>query len=58
MTLVGFGVFELRNCKEREGRSPKTGEKMVIPATRVPAFSARKQFKQAVVDSEAEEEAA
>ncbi|MEO1208598.1 MAG: HU family DNA-binding protein [Cyanobacteria bacterium J06638_20] len=48
VTLVGFGSFERRDRKEREGRNPKTGETMVIPATKVPAFSAGKQFKQLV----------
>ncbi|MEG4270210.1 HU family DNA-binding protein, partial [Microcoleus sp. Pol12A4] len=37
VTLVGFGSFEARERKEREGRNPKTGEKMDIPATVVPA---------------------
>ena len=36
----------------------QTGEKMEIPATRVPAFQAVKQFKQAVVDKRLEAEAA
>ncbi|NER79687.1 MAG: HU family DNA-binding protein [Leptolyngbya sp. SIO1D8] len=45
VTLVGFGSFECRDRKEREGRNPKTGETMTIPATKVPAFSAGKQFK-------------
>ncbi|MBF2033916.1 MAG: HU family DNA-binding protein [Leptolyngbyaceae cyanobacterium T60_A2020_046] len=48
VTLVGFGSFEPRERKEREGRNPKTGETMVIPATVVPAFSAGKQFKEMV----------
>ncbi|MEG4047808.1 HU family DNA-binding protein [Microcoleus sp. Pol17_C1] len=48
VTLVGFGSFESRARKEREGRNPKTGEKMEIPATTVPAFSAGKLFKDAV----------
>ncbi|MBE7384410.1 MAG: HU family DNA-binding protein [Leptolyngbya sp. SIO1E4] len=46
VTLVGFGSFERRDRKEREGRNPRTGETMVIPATKVPAFSAGKQFKE------------
>ena len=41
VTLVGFGSFERRERKEREGRNPKTGDTMVIPATKVPAFSTR-----------------
>jgi DNA-binding protein HU-beta len=48
VTLVGFGSFEARDRKAREGRNPKTGEKMEIPATKVPAFSAGKQFKDLV----------
>lgn len=48
VTLVGFGSFEKRGRKEREGRNPKTGETMTIAATTVPAFSAGKLFKDKV----------
>ncbi len=48
VTLVGFGSFEKRDRKEREGRNPKTGEAITIAATSVPAFSAGKQFKEKV----------
>ncbi len=48
VTLVGFGSFESRARKAREGRNPKTGDKMEIPATTVPAFSAGKSFKELV----------
>lgn len=48
VTLVGFGSFEPRERKAREGRNPKSGETMQIPATRVPAFSPGKQFKELV----------
>jgi DNA-binding protein HU-beta len=48
VTLVGFGSFERRDRAAREGRNPKTGDKMVIKATRVPAFSAGKLFKDKV----------
>jgi DNA-binding protein HU-beta len=48
VTLVGFGSFERRERKAREGRNPKTGEKMTIPETLVPAFSAGKLFKEKV----------
>jgi DNA-binding protein HU-beta len=50
VTLVGFGSFEKRERKEREGRNPKTGESMTIAATTVPAFSAGKAFKETVAD--------
>ncbi|NJN32741.1 MAG: HU family DNA-binding protein [Synechococcales cyanobacterium RM1_1_8] len=52
VTLVGFGSFEPRERKAREGRNPKTGAKMEIPATRVPAFSAGKLFKEKVADQD------
>lgn len=46
VTLVGFGSFEPRIRKAREGRNPKTGLTLQIPETTVPAFSAGKAFKQ------------
>ena len=52
VSLVGFGSFERRERKAREGRNPKTGEKMLIPATRVPAFSPGKSFKEKVLLNE------
>ncbi|NJK33809.1 MAG: HU family DNA-binding protein [Oscillatoriales cyanobacterium SM2_2_1] len=55
VTLVGFGSFEPRIRQEREGRNPRTGEKMVIPETKVPAFSAGKVFKDRVLGEEAED---
>ncbi|MBD0389209.1 MAG: HU family DNA-binding protein [Nostoc sp. C3-bin3] len=48
VTLVGFGSFERRKRAEREGRNPKTQKTMTIPAPRIPAFSAGKQFKEKV----------
>ena len=46
--LVGFGTFEARARKEREGKNPQNGEKVVIPAATIPAFKAGKAFKDAV----------
>jgi DNA-binding protein HU-beta len=51
ITLVGFGTFEPRERQAREGRNPKTGDKMQIAATRIPAFSAGKLFKEKVAPS-------
>ena len=48
VTLVGFGSFEKRDRKAREGRNPKTGESLAIAATSVPGFSAGKLFKEKV----------
>jgi DNA-binding protein HU-beta len=57
ITLVGFGTFEARDRAEREGRNPKTGEKMTIAATRVPAFSPGKIFKDKVAPASGKGEA-
>jgi DNA-binding protein HU-beta len=46
--LIGFGTFELRERSAREGRNPKTGDKVDIPAAKVPIFSAGKAFREAV----------
>lgn len=48
VTLVGFGTFEARDRQEREGRNPKTGEIIKIPACKAVGFSAGKQFKDLV----------
>ena len=47
--LIGFGTFEVRTRKEREGRNPRDPEKTIkIPATKAPAFKAGKALKDAV----------
>ena len=46
--LVGFGTFEVKTRGERKGRNPKTGEEIVIPASKHPTFTAGKAFKDAV----------
>ncbi|NJM98758.1 MAG: HU family DNA-binding protein [Phormidesmis sp. RL_2_1] len=51
VSLVGFGSFEPRDRKAREGRNPKTGETLKIAATTVPGFSAGKGFKQLVASA-------
>ena len=43
--LVGFGTFEVRHRKAREGRNPSTGETIKIAAQNVPAFKAGKALK-------------
>ncbi len=46
--IVGFGTFERRERKERVGSDPRTGEKIQIAASKVPAFKPGKSFKDAV----------
>jgi len=48
VTLVGFGTFEPKERLAREGRNPKTGHSIQIPAATVPTFSAGKTFREAV----------
>ena len=48
VSLLGFGSFEPRDRSARQGLNPKTGEKIAIPAKRVPPFSAGKLFKDRV----------
>jgi len=43
--LSGFGNFYLRDKKERPGRNPKTGEKVLITARRVVTFSPGNKLK-------------
>lgn len=46
--LVGFGTFSVANRKASEGRNPRTGEKISIPASRQPKFKAGKALKDTV----------
>ena len=48
VSLVGFGVFEVRERAARTGRNPKTKEAIQIPASRNPQFKAGKSLKDAV----------
>ncbi len=43
--LSGFGNFDLRDKKERPGRNPRTGEKVLITARRVVTFSPGNKLK-------------
>ena len=46
--LIGFGTFEVRERKAREGINPQSKSKIQIPATKVPAFKAGRALKDAV----------
>lgn len=48
VNLVGFGSFSVRKRAAREGRNPRTGKKLKIPAKNVPVFKAGKDLKEAV----------
>lgn len=48
--IRGFGSFRVRHRAAKEGRNPKTGEKVHVPEKRVPFFKTGKDFRE-VVDS-------
>ncbi|HEX7326468.1 MAG TPA: HU family DNA-binding protein [Rhodanobacteraceae bacterium] len=48
VSVVGFGRFHTAKRAARQGRNPRTGASIKIPARRVPRFSAGKPLKDAV----------
>lgn len=46
--LVGFGTFAVAERAASEGRNPRTGEKIAIPASKQPKFKAGKTLKDAL----------
>ena len=48
VALRGFGRFRLRQRPAREGRNPRTGDTVPIPAKAVPTFLAGKAFHELV----------
>jgi integration host factor subunit beta len=43
--IRGFGSFRLRSRRMKEGRNPKTGSTVSVPAKKVPFFKAGKELK-------------
>lgn len=46
--IIGFGCFETKERKEREGKNPRTKEPITIPGATVPVFKPGKEFKEKV----------
>jgi integration host factor subunit beta len=46
--IRGFGSFRTRQRNARTGRNPKTGEKVEVPAKRVPFFKPSKELRDSV----------
>lgn len=46
VSISGFGAFKLVERAERQGRNPKTGEKLVIPARKAVKFAPAKELKE------------
>ena len=51
--IRGFGSFRTRQRRGRIGRNPKTGEKVDVPAKKIPFFKPSKELKDFVNTSEA-----
>lgn len=46
--LVGFGTFSVSHRAASQGRNPRTGQAITIPAAMVPKFKAGKALKDAL----------
>ncbi|TCJ15733.1 HU family DNA-binding protein [Rubrobacter taiwanensis] len=46
--VTGFGKFYVQEREAREGINPQTKEKMTIPASKVPKFTAGNALKEAI----------
>ncbi|MBI5182831.1 MAG: integration host factor subunit beta [Nitrospinae bacterium] len=46
--LRGFGSFRVRHRNSREGRNPKSGQKVEVPAKKVPFFKAGKELREMI----------
>lgn len=46
--LRGFGSFSLNHRSPRQGRNPRTGSKVQVPAKYVPHFKAGKKLRERV----------
>ncbi|TNE57892.1 MAG: integration host factor subunit beta [Sphingomonadales bacterium] len=49
--LRGFGAFSTRERDARQGRNPRTGETVAVPAKRVPYFKPGKEMRKRINDA-------
>lgn len=48
VTLHGFGSFQVIDIPEREGRNPRTGEALIIPAHKAVKFRPGLDLRQSI----------
>ncbi|MBX7246889.1 MAG: integration host factor subunit beta [Candidatus Sumerlaeaceae bacterium] len=48
VSLVGFGTFFIKSKNARNGRNPRTGEKIKIPPKAIVVFKPGKEFREQV----------
>jgi integration host factor subunit beta len=53
--IRGFGSFQVKIREAREGRNPKTGDEVKIPAKRTPFFKVGKELKERIERARREE---
>lgn len=46
--IRGFGSFQVKERRPREGRNPRTGEKVSVEEKKVPFFKVGKELKERV----------
>ncbi len=46
--IRGFGSFQIRERRAREGRNPRTGDKVNVSSKKVPFFKVGKELKERV----------
>jgi len=49
--IRGFGSFTIREYDSREGRNPKSGEKIAVRQKKSPFFKAGKELKERIASS-------
>ncbi|MBN9390694.1 MAG: HU family DNA-binding protein [Chloroflexi bacterium] len=49
VVITGFGTFEVRRRRARRGVNPKTKERIIIPETQTPGFTASNTLKLSVL---------
>lgn len=50
VSLVGFGTFYVKEKKSRNGRNPRTGDRIMIPSKKIATFKPGKSFRLQVND--------
>ena len=53
LDVRGFGSFQVRDRKAKQGRNPRTGETLLIPAKKVAVFKPSKQLAEQLNRAEA-----
>lgn len=48
VSIAGFGTFAVKDRAERQGRNPRAGEAITIPASRVASFKPGKGIRDAM----------